>query len=124
MKGPRIYNSLSDNERIARLERKAKKRIKEVHRVRCNRIMAIFALAFLFLGIQIGIMQSQTHRIKSQVQASKSQLVQVKKENNRLDNHRRDLKDPDYVAKIIRNKFLYSKPGETVYNLPERNENN
>ncbi len=42
MKGPRIYNSLSPEERKARLKRKQDKREKEIHRVRRNRIIAIF----------------------------------------------------------------------------------
>lgn len=124
MKGPHIYNALSDEERVARLQRKAEKRIKEVRRVRRNRIVAVFGIAFLILGIQIAIMLTQTHRINSEVQASKSQLTKLNRENDRLDNQKNDLKDPDYLAKFARSKFLYSKPGEKVYNLPERTDDN
>lgn len=124
MKGPHIYNALSDEERIARLKRKAEKRIREVHRIRRNRIIAIFAIVFLILGGQIAIMLTQTHRINSQVQASKGQLTKIKKENKNLSDQKNDLKDPEYLGKFARSKFLYSKPGEKVYNLPERNSDN
>ena len=35
-RGPRLYNALSDEERLARLRRKAARKEKEVHRVRKN----------------------------------------------------------------------------------------
>ena len=44
-RGPRLYNALSDEERLARLRRKAARKEKEVHRVRKNRIIACFAIA-------------------------------------------------------------------------------
>lgn len=48
-RGPRLYNALSDEERLARLRRKAARKEKEVHRVRRNRIVALFLqLQFYF----------------------------------------------------------------------------
>ncbi|WEV38384.1 septum formation initiator family protein [Lactobacillus sp. ESL0680] len=124
MKGPRIYNSLSPEERMARLKRKQEKREQEVHRVRRNRIIAVFAIIFVFLGVQIGITHAQTNRINSQVQSSKKSLSTINKEKQALSAKRDDLKDPDYVAKLVRFKFLYSKPNETIYNIPEEKDNN
>ncbi|WEV50780.1 septum formation initiator family protein [Lactobacillus sp. ESL0731] len=124
MKGPRIYNSLSPEERMARLKRKQEKREREVHRVRRNRIIAVFAIIFVFLGVQIAITHAQTSRINSQVQASKKSLSTISKEKQALSAKRDDLKDPDYVAKLVRFKFLYSKPNETIYNIPEEKDNN
>ncbi|MDF7668922.1 septum formation initiator family protein [Lactobacillus sp. ESL0703] len=124
MKGPRIYNSLSPEERMARLKRKQEKRAQEVHRVRRNRIIAVFAIIFVFLSVQIGITHAQTNRINSQVQTSKRSLSTINKEKQALSAKRDDLKDPDYVAKLVRFKFLYSKPNETIYNIPEEKDNN
>lgn len=118
MNGPRIYNSESPQAREARLRKKQAKREKEIHRVRRNRIIAIFAIIFVVLGVQIGIKLSQTARINQQVQASKKNLNKVKARDKKLTQERDNLKDPDYLAKFIRNKFLYSKPNEKVYNLP------
>ena len=73
-RGPRIYNSMSPEEQRARLERKQAKIEKEVHRVRLNRIIAIFAIVFVVLGIQIAVKISQTGRINKQVQAEKQTL--------------------------------------------------
>lgn len=124
MKGPRIYNSLSPEERVARLRKKQEKREKEVHRVRRNRIIAVFLVLFAFLGIQLAVTHAQTNRINEQVQTSKKSLKQINNQKKILLAKRDDLKDPDYVAKLVRFKFLYSKPNETVYNLPEDKDNN
>lgn len=117
--GPRIYNALSDEERIARLQRKAERKVKEVHRVRRNRILAIFAVVFLILGIQLVMVHVRTNNIKAQAAASQTQLVKLKKSNKNLKNQVTDLHDPDYMSKMIRYKYYYSKPGETIYNVPE-----
>ena len=77
MKGPRIYNSLSPEERVARLRKKQEKREKEVHRVRRNRIIAAFLVLFAFLGIQLAVTHAQTNRINEQVQTSKKSLKQI-----------------------------------------------
>ena len=105
-RGPRLYNALSDEERLARLRRKAARKEKEVHRVRKNRIMV----------------HVQTGRINSQIQTNKAELNQVNKTNKKLKSQVADLKDPDYVAKVIRYKFYYSKSGESIYTLPEKEE--
>ena len=124
MKGPRIYNSLSPEERIARLKRKQEKREKEVHRIRRNRIIAVFLVLFALLGIQLTVTRVQTQRINEQVQTQKKSLSQIDKQKRALTAKRDDLKDPDSVAKLVRFKFLYSKPNETIYNLPEGKDDN
>ena len=117
--GPRIYNALSDEERIARLQRKANKKVKEVHRVRRNRILAIFAVVFLIFGIQLIMVHVQTNKINAQDVTTNKQLTKLKKSNKNLEDQATNLRDPDYLSKMIRYKFYYSKPGETIYNIPE-----
>ena len=121
-RGPRLYNALSDEERLARLRRKDARKEKEVHRVRKNRIIACFAIAFLIFGLQLIMVHIQTGRINNQIQANKTELNQVNKTNKKLKAQVADLKDPDYVAKVIRYKFYYSKSGESIYTLPEKEE--
>lgn len=117
--GPRIYNSISPEERDARLRRKQEKRQKEVHRLRRNRLIAIFAIIFVFLGVQISIKIAQKQRIDSEVRTSRKSLDKIKLEHKQLKTKRDDLQDPDYVAKMVRYKFMYSKPNEKIYNVPE-----
>lgn len=122
--GPRIYNALSDEERIARLQRKASRKVKEVHRVRRNRIIVGFAIVFIILGIQLIRVHIQTANIKAQAAASQAQLTKLKKDNKALKNQVIDLRDSDYLAKMIRYKYYYSKPGETIYDIPEPSGDN
>ena len=94
-----------------------------MHRVRLNRIIAVFAIIFVVLGVQIAIKISQTGRINNQVEAEKQTLAQVKVKDRELTTKRQDLKDPNYVAKLIRYKFYYSKNNEKIYNVHEGNDN-
>ena len=97
---------------------------KETHRKRLNVIMAVFAIIFVALGVQIAIKISQTGRLNNQVQAEKQTLTKVKNKRNDLETEKQDLKDPNYVAKLIRYKFYYSKSNEKIYNVHERNDDN
>lgn len=121
--GPHIYNSLSPEAQREKLLRKQAKIEKRVHRIRLNRIVAVFAIIFVILGIQITIKVSQTKRINNQLQVEKRGLAKVKKIAKTLKTKRQNLDDPNYVAKLIRYKFYYSKSNENVYNVHERNDN-
>lgn len=121
--GPRLYNAESPQEREARMRKKQARMEKAIHRKRRQTIVSIFAIVFVILGIQIGIKVSQTHRINEQVQASKSTLTKKKNENTKLTHQRDDLKDPNYIAKLVRYKFYYSRPNEKIYNIPEGKNN-
>ncbi|GFO98601.1 FtsB family cell division protein [Lactobacillus helveticus] len=121
--GPHIYNSLSPEAQREQLRRKQAKIEKKTHRIRLNRIVAIFAIIFVVLGVQIAIRVSQTARINNQVKAEKENLTKVEKTANNLKTKRQNLNDPNYVAKLIRYKFYYSKSNENIYNVHERNDN-
>ncbi|MCP9317071.1 septum formation initiator family protein [Lactobacillus helveticus] len=121
--GPHIFKSLSPEAQREQLRRKQAKIEKKTHRIRLNRIVAIFAIIFVVLGVQIAIKVSQTARINNQVKAEKENLTKVKKTANNLKTKRQNLNDPNYVAKLIRYKFYYSKSNENVYNVHERNDN-
>ena len=122
MRGPRIYEA-SDKE-LAQLRRKRKKATEEVHRKRRVRYLTIFGLIFVVLGIQLILNITTTHRIKSEIQTNRTNLVEQKETKRRLKIKRNNLKDPDYLAKYIRYKFYYSKKGEQIYNIPEDSKDN
>ena len=90
-----------------------------MHRVRRNRILAIFAVVFLIFGIQLIMVHVQTNKINAQAVTTNKQLTKLKKSNKNLEEQATNLRDPDYLSKMIRYKFYYSKPGETIYNIPE-----
>ncbi|KRL62566.1 hypothetical protein FC23_GL001333 [Lactobacillus psittaci DSM 15354] len=114
---------MSRQEQLLKAKRIRNRYIKEVHRVRRNRYLALFLLIVVIFGVQLAINLSTTHRIKGQIVATKAALVKQKKVNKKLTNQRDNLKDPDYVAKLIRYRFYYSKKGEEIYNVPENSKN-
>lgn len=118
-RGPRIYNGPSDQEIMARMQRREAKRVKEVHNRRRTWLFLVFLALLLVLGMQFMKTESKTQQLKQQVAESKAKLTQINKTNKKLKGQSKDLKDPDYVAKWIRYKLYYSKKGETIYNVPE-----
>ncbi|MCI1290430.1 MAG: septum formation initiator family protein [Lactobacillus sp.] len=122
MNNPRIYNALSDEARVQRLLKKQQRHEREVHRVRRNRIIAVFAIVFIFLGIQLGVKLMQTRQINQQVASQQHAVTKIKHQNKQLREKVSDLKDPNYLGKMIRYKYYYSKSGETIYTIPEKAE--
>ena len=120
MQEPRIYNALSDEARVQRLLQKQKRHAKEVRRVRRNRIIAGFTLLIGLLGIQLGIKMVQTNQINQQAAVTRAKATKLRKTNDTLKGKVSDLNDPEYLAKMVRYKYYYSKPGETIYNVPEK----
>lgn len=120
MNNPRIYNALSDEARVQRLLKKQQRHEREVHRVRRNRIIAVFAIVFIFLGVQLGVKLMQTQKINQQVASQQQTVTKIKHQNKQLREKVSDLKDPNYLAKMIRYKYYYSKSGETIYTIPEK----
>ena len=116
--GPRIFNGKTEADKIAILEQKKNRHIKEVHRVRRNWIFLGFGVLFAFLVFQIVSVKVHTAQITSDVRASEVQHKKATTENKSLKEKVVKLNDDTYVGKLIRYKYYYSKPGETIYNLP------
>ncbi|KRK37997.1 hypothetical protein FC62_GL000765 [Amylolactobacillus amylotrophicus DSM 20534] len=118
--GPRIFNQVTEAQQYEILKKKAARREREVHRVRRNRIIGIFSVLILVFVVQIAMVSLRTSKINSQVSASKVQYQKAEQTNKVLKGQVKQLKDETYVGKLIRYKYYYSKPGETIYNLPTR----
>lgn len=121
-RGPRLFNRDEQREQeiINRRKKRYQHHIKEVHRVRINRIVCGFAAIFIILGMQLGITKARTAHIKNEIAENKTVLNKAQKKNNKLKQQRDDLKDPDYVAKLIRYKYMYTENNEKVYNVNEK----
>lgn len=94
---------------------------------RRRRLALIFAIAtvvFLSVGISLfndylrlqNLEKYQSEAVVTQ-EASKEKKAKLEKEVDLLE-------DEDYVAKIARDRFLYSKDGELVFPLPEHETSN
>ncbi len=112
---------LRPDSQVRKLKSRQRK-FKEVHRVRRNRIIAGFLVLFLLLGFQLVVTHARTKKVEQQVAINKTSLAQVKSSNKKLREKRDDLKDSDYVAKLIRYKYKYTKANEKVYNVNEQGD--
>ncbi|CCK86106.1 G6F4N5 (Putative uncharacterized protein) [Lactobacillus equicursoris DSM 19284 = JCM 14600 = CIP 110162] len=112
---------LRPDQEVSLLKKKQRK-YREVHRVRRNRIMAVILAACAILTFQLVMTKNNTRKVAEEVSQNQATLTKIKATNQTLKNKRDDMKDTDYVAKLIRYKYKYTKSGEKVYNVKEKSE--
>ncbi len=81
--------------------------------------MAIMGLLFTYGVIRVAQAYLQIKEIKQETVVTKRELKRTQAKNERLKREVEQLKDADYVQKIIRSQYFYSKDGETIYILPD-----
>lgn len=88
-------------------------------------------LFFLVFGSIIGSLSysffsnvSKIIKIKNEKVALKEKLVDLKDEEDKLNSDIKKLKDPEYVARYAREKYMYSKDGELIIRLPDDDNGN
>ena len=81
--------------------------------------MAIMGLLFTYGVIRVAQAYLQIKALKQETVVAKRELKRTQAKNDRLKREVEQLKDTDYVQKIIRSQYFYSKDGETIYILPD-----
>lgn len=81
-------------------------------------LVSFFLVVILMLVVQIFITKSKISNVSEQQVQTKKELKKSKIDNQKLKQNIKQLHDKDYVQKVIREKYYYTKPGETVYSLP------
>lgn len=81
--------------------------------------MAIMGLLFAYGVIRVAQAYLQIKALKQETVVAKRELKRTQAKNDRLKREVEQLKDTDYVQKIIRSQYFYSKDGETIYILPD-----
>lgn len=102
----------------ARLQAKRQKRQQQrslLHLI----CMAIMGLLFIYGVIRVAQAYLQIKALKQETVVAKRELKRTQAKNDRLKREVEQLKDADYVQKIIRSQYFYSKDGETIYILPD-----
>lgn len=96
------------------------KRTKRDRRVaRVSRFIVLSS--FLIFGVYVLIFSKSWVNIYKKYQEKKvltTELEELKKEEEVLRANVDKLKDPDYIARYAREKYLYTKDGEYVIKLP------
>ncbi|WP_076635207.1 FtsB family cell division protein [Lactiplantibacillus plantarum] len=96
-------------------------RVVQVRRRRFILIVAVFGALILFFGFQLINTRSNLHQVNRQVATSQVKLKKVQQKNNQLESQIKQLNNKDYLQKLLRSKYDYTKSGETVYSLPNDN---
>ncbi|MCG0731718.1 hypothetical protein IMAU60055_00831 [Lactiplantibacillus plantarum] len=96
-------------------------RVAQVRRRRFILILAVFGALILFFGFQLINTRSNLHQVNRQVATSQVKLKKVQQKNNQLESQIKQLNNKDYLQKLLRSKYDYTKSGETGYSLPNDN---
>lgn len=91
---------------------------KKVHRRRMAVIGVVFATILVVFGVQIFNAHRTYANTMGQIEVSKTKLSKQKAVQSDLKLEVAQLHDTNYLEKYIREKYMYSKPGEQIYNLP------
>lgn len=91
---------------------------------RRRRLAAIFVGAlviFAIIGVQIFHDMQRMHQLNELRVKANTEMKEVNADVDQLHQDVSLLKDDEYVAKLARSKFFYSKDGEKVYPILESN---
>lgn len=89
-----------------------------------RRLAAIFVGAlviFAIIGVQIFHDMQRMHQLNELRVEANTEMKEVNADVDQLHQDVSLLKDDEYVAKLARSKFFYSKDGEKVYPILESN---
>lgn len=114
MKNRKVVQLDTPHTQQVNMARAARQRI---HVRRIERIVAVFAIIFLFLGFQIISSRHSLAKVDANIHQTQMQLADQKAKGRELNSQVKQLHDPEYIQQVIRAKYNYSKKGETVYNL-------
>ncbi|MDR1473871.1 MAG: septum formation initiator family protein [Lactobacillales bacterium] len=110
-----------NNDYIKKLKIEEKEKYRELifRRRRLGMFAFISVVIFSFIAIQLKINYDKVVKasvIKNEV--VKKQKV-LKKQKEKLKKEAKLLEDEDYVAKVARSKYYFSKEWEKIYTVPE-----
>lgn len=90
-------------------------------RRRLGLITIVTAVIFAFVGFQLYNDYQQVKKLEAIKAETVADHDIVAANVKQLEAEVARLNDKDYVAKLARSRFFYSKDGETVYPLPDQN---
>ncbi|MCM3762576.1 septum formation initiator family protein [Alkalihalobacillus oceani] len=88
-----------------------------------RRLSALAILAIVVGCVGIATIYAQTSSLEEKRQeklALEEQLQQLQAEEQRLEQEIENYNNLDYIAEVARRDYYLSKPGETLFKLPER----
>lgn len=103
---------MSQNQAVTMLSNRRKKR--------ALMIIGIFSLFAIVFAVQIVRAKVNYADVNVQITRQEKKYQHQKATNKVLHAKVAQLNDKSYVEKIIRDRYYYTKPGETVYSFPNQ----
>ena len=91
-------------------------------RIRKTSLAIIAAGILLPLGYNVVSNVHQINQVDVQIAEAKAEKKELEKENQRLNVQVGLLQDDEYVAKLARSRYYFSKDKEIIFSLPEDNQ--
>ncbi|WP_270322538.1 FtsB family cell division protein [Weissella confusa] len=89
-----------------------------VHLRRRVVLVAVMLVVTIFAMVNYHTQYVKYETAAQSLETAKSNLDKANKTNENLKQEVKDLGDNSYLEKLIREKYMYSKDGEVVFNLP------
>lgn len=106
------------NNDYEKLKMSRHQKILRIRKKRAFILILIFLVIALVFVYQIIITKNESSRIEDKTNNTQVVLQNNKDNNKKLKQNVKQLYNNDYLEKLIRQKYYFSKPGETVYGLP------
>ena len=99
----------------------ARKNVKKKPKKKAFRVLFFGVSSFLFISYFFGVVVNFSidiaNKYKEKEELSK-QLSLLKEKEQELSLDVQKLKDPEYIARYLRERFFYSKEGEYIIKIP------
>ena len=88
-------------------------------KIRIFLFFIIFGSITLYLSYNFFTNVSKIMEINNEKKVLKDKLTSLENEEDEFNSDIKKLKDPEYVARYAREKYMYSKDGELIIRIPD-----
>jgi len=97
-----------------------KKKNNRKAKIRLLLFFMIFGSMTLYLSYNFFLNVSKIMEIKKEKKFLQDKLIVLQDKETELNSDIKKLKDPEYVARYAREKYMYSKDGELIIRIPDK----
>lgn len=99
--------------------KKSKKKKASKRKIRIFLALVIFGTVIASLSYNLLNNIINIKKMKEKKEDLSKQIVSLEREKEELETDIVKLKDPEYIAKYVRERYFYSKEGEVILRLPD-----
>lgn len=96
-----------------------KKKNNKKAKIRMILFFVVFGSIIGYLSYNFFSNVNMIMQIKLEKQALNDRLANLHDKENELNSDIKKLEDPEYVARYVREKYMYSKDGELIIRIPD-----